>query len=344
MPQTINTNFNPETVILAGSNLIEASAGTGKTYSIAILTLRLIIEKNIPIEKILMVTFTKAAVAELETRVRSFVRLALKVSRGEDIEDKTIERMVKAQMVIQNEETVTVEDKLSTAQDFLDETSVLTIHSFCQRTLSEFSFETSQIFGAETITPDEFNQITEDAFNKFWRERITTIKTELLELMLASELKHEEVLKLVKQAFGGKMLVTNLPIPNNFLDLSYQENLLQEVIDENDEIRTKTNNVIDYLVANKANLMPEITRTENPRKAFERSFNEDNWYAVIATIYEKNAVGYVGKIFKDILEDVKQIGSFRKDQKRKFDLIVNNIAVEAIHEVQAAILKVKSNF
>ena len=130
MPQTINTNFNPETVILAGSNLIEASAGTGKTYSIAILTLRLIIEKNIPIEKILMVTFTKAAVAELETRVRSFVRLALKVSRGEDIEDKTIERMVKAQMVIQNESTVTVEEKLSTAQDFLDETSVLTIHSF----------------------------------------------------------------------------------------------------------------------------------------------------------------------------------------------------------------------
>jgi exodeoxyribonuclease V beta subunit len=343
MPQTINTNFNPETVILAGSNLIEASAGTGKTYSIAILTLRLIIEKNIPIEKILMVTFTKAAVAELETRVRSFVRLALKVSRGEDIEDKTIERMVKAQMVIQNEETVTVEEKLSTAQDFLDETSVLTIHSFCQRTLSEFSFETSQIFGAETITPDEFNQITEDAFNKFWRERITTIKTELLELMLASELKHEEVLKLVKQAFGGKMLVTNLPIPNNFLDLSYQENLLQELIDENDEIRTKTNNVIDYLIANKANLMPEITRTENPKKAFERSFNEDNWYAVIATIYEKNAVGYIGKIFKDILEDVKQIGSFRKDQKRKFDLIVNNIAIEAIHEVQAAILKVKSN-
>jgi exodeoxyribonuclease V beta subunit len=99
MSQTTNKNFNPETVILAGSNLIEASAGTGKTYSIAILTLRLIIEKNIPIEKILMVTFTKAAVAELETRVRSFVRLALSVSRGEVIEDKTIENMVKEQML-----------------------------------------------------------------------------------------------------------------------------------------------------------------------------------------------------------------------------------------------------
>lgn len=343
MPQTINKNFNPETVVLAGSNLIEASAGTGKTYSIAILTLRLIIEKDLPIEKILMVTFTKAAVAELETRVRSFVRLALNVSRGEVIEDKTIENMVKAQMVVQKDKKVTVEDKLRIAQEFLDETSVLTIHSFCQRTLSEFSFETSQIFGAETITPDEFNQITEDAFNEFWRKRITTIKTELLELMLAAELNHEEVLKLVKQAFGGKMLVTNLPIPNNFLDQTYQEALLQELRTESEEICITTNNVINYLIANKANLLPEITRTANPKNAFERSFIEDDWYAVIETIIEKNTVGYVGKIFKDIIVDVNKIGDFKKEQIKKFELIVNNIAIEAIGVVKSAILEVKSN-
>ncbi len=76
MPQHINDNFDATIVPLEGSNLIEASAGTGKTYSIALLTLRLIIEKNIPIEKILMVTFTKAAVAELEIRIRAFVRMA----------------------------------------------------------------------------------------------------------------------------------------------------------------------------------------------------------------------------------------------------------------------------
>ena len=87
MPQHTNPNFNAEEVALAGSNLIEASAGTGKTYSIALLTLRLVIEKKIPIEKILMVTFTKAAVAELEIRVRAFIRIALKASRGESIED-----------------------------------------------------------------------------------------------------------------------------------------------------------------------------------------------------------------------------------------------------------------
>ena len=343
MPQTTNKNFNPETVILSGSNLIEASAGTGKTYSIAILTLRLIIEKNIRIEKILMVTFTKAAVAELETRVRTFVRLALKVSRGEDIEDKTIERMVKTQMVIQKKEKVTVEEKLSTAQEFLDETSVLTIHSFCQRTLSEFSFETSQIFRAETITPDEFNQITEDAFNDFWRRRITTIKSELLELMLAAELKHEEVLKLVKQAFGGKMLVTNLTIPKDFLEPSYQNVLLQQIINNKNAILTLKDLIIQRIIANKVVLLQKINNYKNAQKAFIHLFDEENWDAVIDVVYDRNDKDYIAGIFEIIIQDIRTLGDLKQKIGDEFELIVNNIAVEAIRVVQKSILEVKSN-
>ena len=343
MPQTKNENFIPERVTLEGSNLIEASAGTGKTYSIAILTLRLIIEKNIPIEKILMVTFTKAAVAELETRVRSFVRLALKVSRGEDIEDKTIENMVKDQMFLQRNENTTVEDKLKIAQAFLDETSVLTIHSFCQKTLSEYSFETSQIFGAETISPDEFNQITEDAFNEFWRKRITTIKRELLERMIQCELKHEEILKLVKQAFGGKMLVSNEDPPNDFLDVSYQDRLLQKMKEDHDELLNLIEKVKRYLTENKANLMPEITRTKTNKKAFEKDFNDNNWDAVIKTISDKQTTDYVGNLFSDILQDVIEIDEFKDNQKKKFQFIVNDIAVEAIRVVKEAVLEIKRN-
>ncbi len=58
--------FKVESVVLEGTNLIEASAGTGKTYSIAILVLRMLLEKEIQLKEILMVTFTNAAVAELE--------------------------------------------------------------------------------------------------------------------------------------------------------------------------------------------------------------------------------------------------------------------------------------
>src|SRR5690554_5568008 len=71
-------NFDVRQVPLAGTNLIEASAGTGKTYSIALLVLRLILDKGLAVNQILMVTFTKAAVAELESRIRLFIRLAYK--------------------------------------------------------------------------------------------------------------------------------------------------------------------------------------------------------------------------------------------------------------------------
>ena len=65
--------MNPSELVqtpLSGTNLIEASAGTGKTYTIEGLFLRLLIEKQLTVEQILVVTFTKAATEELKTRIR----------------------------------------------------------------------------------------------------------------------------------------------------------------------------------------------------------------------------------------------------------------------------------
>src|SRR5690554_4819069 len=90
---TYNT-FNVNRVELAGTNLIEASAGTGKTYSIALLVLRLVLEKNVSVNRILMVTFTKAAVAELEIRIRLFIRLAHRAANGAKIAEKSIAEIV----------------------------------------------------------------------------------------------------------------------------------------------------------------------------------------------------------------------------------------------------------
>ena len=60
--------FEPINTPLTGTNLIEASAGTGKTYTIAGLFLRLILEKQLTVNQILVVTFTKAATEELKER------------------------------------------------------------------------------------------------------------------------------------------------------------------------------------------------------------------------------------------------------------------------------------
>ena len=62
--------FHPLDIPIHGTNLIEASAGTGKTWGIAALFTRLIVLEKMPVEQILVVTFTKAATAELKTRLR----------------------------------------------------------------------------------------------------------------------------------------------------------------------------------------------------------------------------------------------------------------------------------
>ncbi|MCX6978086.1 MAG: UvrD-helicase domain-containing protein [Verrucomicrobia bacterium] len=60
-----------------GITRIEASAGTGKTYTLTALFLRLVVEKNLPVNSILVTTFTIAATAELRDRIRSRLHLAL---------------------------------------------------------------------------------------------------------------------------------------------------------------------------------------------------------------------------------------------------------------------------
>jgi exodeoxyribonuclease V beta subunit len=72
--QRIREEFDVYRVPLEDTNLIEASAGTGKTHSVALLALRLILEKEIGVEQILMVTFTIDAAAEMNVRVRKFLR------------------------------------------------------------------------------------------------------------------------------------------------------------------------------------------------------------------------------------------------------------------------------
>src|ERR1035437_3231824 len=74
-------------VELSGINLIEASAGTGKTYAIACLYLRLLIEKELTPEQILVVTYTEAATKELRGRIRSRIREALSVIDGNRTDD-----------------------------------------------------------------------------------------------------------------------------------------------------------------------------------------------------------------------------------------------------------------
>lgn len=194
-------DFNVQLVPLAGKNLIEASAGTGKTYSVAIMVLRLILEKDIHIREVLMVTFTKAAVAELEERIRRFIRLAARYASGEEIDDPTIKGIVDK---VESEKGIDfVREKLHSAVINLDETAVMTIHSFCQQTLTEFAFETNQLFNAELL--QDMGSIMEETVKKFWREKITSLRPDILKELHNQSFSQASIKAVVDSHLDGKI-------------------------------------------------------------------------------------------------------------------------------------------
>ncbi|MBI9075008.1 MAG: exodeoxyribonuclease V subunit beta [Desulfatibacillum sp.] len=147
---------------LEGVNLIEASAGTGKTYTLTSLFLRLLIEKRLFIEQILVVTFTVAATQELKDRIRQRLKIARDAFAGLPVDDPFVEKIVQ-----ENHSTLSrlrVEDAIRR----FDEAAIFTIHGFCQRILGESAFESGVSFDAALVTEtrDFFLEIAQD----FWRK------------------------------------------------------------------------------------------------------------------------------------------------------------------------------
>ena len=124
---------------LQGKKMIEASAGTGKTFSVAILVVRLLVETETDIKSILMMTFTKAAAAEMEERIRLFIREAYAyLEDGHDVND-TLNSLLD-DITDTDEKKILILEKLKRAILDLDQMSVSTIHSFCSNILTEYAF------------------------------------------------------------------------------------------------------------------------------------------------------------------------------------------------------------
>jgi len=132
-----------------GITLIEASAGTGKTYNITSLFVRLVAEKDVSVERILVVTYTRAATAELEERIR--IRLVEAVDAlGAESEPAD---EVLAELWREPSERGLRQRRLRDAVEGFDKALISTIHGFCQRMLQQHAFESGVRFDLE-LTPE----------------------------------------------------------------------------------------------------------------------------------------------------------------------------------------------
>lgn len=216
LPQSLNALTFP----LYGMRLIEASAGTGKTYTIASLFIRLLLghgdenshQTPLSVDKILVVTFTEAATAELRSRIRDrIISVRLDFMLGKSA-DPFVQALLDSSLEIDADIRL-----LRFAELQMDEAAVYTIHGFCQRMLMQNAFESGSLFEQKLLEDDSL--LIEQACNDFWRTHFYGLSDNLTELIY-SYWSQPELLK--------KALLSSLSRPEiNFLpdlkDLDFKE-------------------------------------------------------------------------------------------------------------------------
>ena len=158
---------------LRGSRLIEASAGTGKTFTISALYPRLVIGHGgvdgfvrplLPPE-ILVVTFTDAATQELRDRIRARLVQAAKAFRGElEDPDPILSGLLQD---MDPEQHAACAHRLEIAGQWMDQAAVSTIHSWCQRMLREHAFDSGSLF-EQTLETDQ-SELLAEVVRDYWR-------------------------------------------------------------------------------------------------------------------------------------------------------------------------------
>ncbi|MGF1529492.1 MAG: exodeoxyribonuclease V subunit beta [Candidatus Competibacterales bacterium] len=176
---------------LTGASLVEASAGTGKTYAIAGLYLRFIAEVGLRVDEVLVVTYTKAATAELKERLQGRllqVRGALRQGESDD-------PFAAALLAACPDHSLALR-RVNNALLAFDEAAIYTIHGFCQRVLAECAFESGTPFDAE-IKP-EADAVLLEIIEDFWRRRLHQVRPLLASHIIAHQLNPEVMLKVVQ--------------------------------------------------------------------------------------------------------------------------------------------------
>src|SRR5574337_1725623 len=154
---------------LDGINLIEASAGTGKTWNICGLYLRLLLERELAVAQILVVTFTNAATAELRGRIRERLVTVLAALEGRLAEGADpFVRDVLQRLADQPPEALA--QRLRAALQGFDEAAIFTIHGFCQRALADTPFSAGLPFALERVTDDA--ALRREVVQDFWRREV----------------------------------------------------------------------------------------------------------------------------------------------------------------------------
>lgn len=221
--------LDPITIPLNSVSLIEASAGTGKTHTMASLYIRLLLQAGenqfpqaLSVEQILMVTFTEMATQELRERIRERI-YHTKILLQQYQKDKDINLLSKEDFLRELIPTLSDLDlaiqRLTLAEQNMDLAAIYTIHGFCHRVLVQYAFNSGVHFNLELVT-NEYD-LLQDLTQNLWREQFYHQPIDIARLIHVHLKSPTDFLKLAGRYLNDKPLKFEL----NHTDLNQVKNL-----------------------------------------------------------------------------------------------------------------------
>ena len=274
-------SLDPLRLPLQGERLIEASAGTGKTYTIAALYLRLLLglggtaafPRPLSVEELLVVTFTEAATAELRGRIRANIHelriSCLRQSTDNPLYASLLEEIADKQQAAH---------WLLLAERQMDEASVFTIHGFCQRMLSLNAFESGMLFEQQLI--EDESELRYQACADFWRRHCYPLQRDIAEAVHALWKGPEELLRAIDRYLQGEAPVIKSPPPADETLASRHEKIVTQIA----TLKQKWN-------ASVGEIASILENSGIDRKKFNRG-NQGKWIDKISAWAQEETRGY----------------------------------------------------
>lgn len=224
-------SLDPLRLPLTGERLIEASAGTGKTFTIAALYLRLLLglggpaafPRPLSVEELLVVTFTEAATEELRGRIRSNIH-ELRIACLRQSADNN---PLYASLLEEIPDREQAANWLLLAERQMDEAAVFTIHGFCQRMLSLNAFESGMLFEQQLIEDESL--LRAQACADFWRRHCYPLPRDIAQVIHASWQGPQDLLKAINRYLQGEAPVIKSPPPEDETLAQRHEQILSRI-------------------------------------------------------------------------------------------------------------------
>ncbi|QCI16115.1 exodeoxyribonuclease V subunit beta [Buchnera aphidicola] len=303
-------------ICLNGVNLIESSAGTGKTFTIVLLYLRLLLgvgrkkhyKKKLLVQQILIVTFTNAAKEELYIRIKNGIQNLYLACINNATKDPILKSFLKE---IHNIKEAT--DILYNAQNNINNCAIYTIHGFCQNILELHTFNYNITF-KDTIIENEddlYLQATQD----FWRYYFYNLPENISKIIYQDYSSPDYLLKKIKRlCYIKSENFTKKLIKNTRLIKNHEKNI------------KKINNFKKIWLKNNKKLLIQINELKINKKIYN-VFNISRWINNITIWAESETKDY---IMPDSLRYFSQT-NIKKNIKN--NIILNNIIFKETEKI-----------